>query len=133
MPTDRHGRVRRADGDRRRRPVDGFRVRATRRFEDLVEEAVSGLPARMLREIAEAHLRLEAVPPDDAVDAGGEAVLGRLELTRPRRLVLYRRAIELRAGSRAELTDVIRDATAQAVGMALGWPEADWDWEAGED
>lgn len=132
MREDRHGRARRTDGDRRRRPVDGFRARGTRRFEDLVEDALSGLPVRHLKEIAEARLALEAVPPTDAVTPDGDAVLGRLELRRPRTLVLYRRAIELRAGSRAELTDVIRDAAGQAIGMALGWPRDDWDWEDGD-
>jgi len=134
MREDRHGRLRRTDGDRRRRPVDGFRARDRARFEDVAEDALGGLPARVLREIAGARLGLEDVPPQpEPADAGEEPELGRLELGTPRRLVLYRRPIELRAGSRMELADAVRDAAAEAVGRALGWPETDWEWDAGGD
>lgn len=130
MHPDRHGRTRRTDGDRRRRPADGFRARDPRRFVDLAEEAIRTLPVRLLREIADARLMVEDVPreEDDGV-LPDEPPLGRLELGSPRVLVLYRRPIELRAGSRGELGDVLRDAVAQAIGRGLGWPEQAWDWE----
>lgn len=123
---DRHGRARRTDGDRRRRPPDGFRARDERRFARLAEDALSSLPTDLLREVADAELQVAHVPPAEAEHAP-EPPLARLDLGPPRRLVVYRRAVELRSSSRADLVEVLREAAARAIVDALGLPEPDWD------
>jgi hypothetical protein len=124
---DRHGRARRADGDRRRRPADGFRARDERRFEALTEDALTTLPAALLAELDGAALRIEDIPPAQAPAEDREPPMAHLALTRPRRLTVYRRTVELRASSRLELTEVLREAAARAIVDALGLPEPDWD------
>lgn len=129
---DRHGRIRHVDGDARRRPAEGFRpAGGHRRFADLVEDALSELPEQVLRELADAVLAVEDVPPDEPVVGPGpwEPPLARLALTSPRRLTVYRRAIELRATSRMELAETIRGGAVEAVAEALGWPDDAWDWD----
>lgn len=125
MPArDRHDRARRGEPDRRRRPVDGFRLRDDRRFELLVEDVLATLPAALLREIADADLRIEALPAEEPRET--EPRLALLDATvRPRRLTVYRRPIEARAGSRLELAEVIRSAVGREVADTFGL--SDWD------
>jgi predicted Zn-dependent protease with MMP-like domain len=60
---DRHARHRRADADRRRRPVDGFRTSSSRRFVRLVDDAVAALPKRLLALLDSIAIVVEDVPP----------------------------------------------------------------------
>lgn len=138
---DRHGRAQRADGDRRRRPVDGFRARDEDRFRRLVEDAVADLPPRYLEQFRDARLVIADVPAvedvpttsaregADAAPATGrdwEPTLAEFVVGTPSVLTAYRRPLELRAGSRADLNEVIQEAVARAVSAALGWDEDGW-------
>ncbi len=62
MRDDRHARHRRADADRRRRPVDGHRVRGRGRFERIVVDALAALPPALLAHLDGVVLAIE----DDA-------------------------------------------------------------------
>jgi len=138
---DRHGRAQRADGDRRRRPVDGFRVRDEDRFRRLVEDAVADLPPRYLEQFRDARLVIADVPavediPMTSAQEGADAASGTgrdweptlaaFVVGTPSVLTAYRRPLELRAGSRLDLNDVIQEAVARAVSTALGWDEEGW-------
>ena len=130
MKDDRHGRHRRADPDRRRRPVDGFRVRDLRRFQRLVEDAIAGLPAGLLVHLDGVQLAVTDLPPPDG--PGGradEVALGVYEAApvrgggrtpRPDRVTLYRRPLEARATSRPDLADLIRDTVVHELADHLG-------------
>jgi predicted Zn-dependent protease with MMP-like domain len=113
---DRHGRGFRADNDRRRRPADGFRVRDTTRFAQIVEEAVSTLPARFAEPVEAAEVTVAAVPPESP-SLAGQPLLADFSANR---LTVYRRALESRAEGRAELVAVVRVAVGEAVARALG-------------
>jgi predicted Zn-dependent protease with MMP-like domain len=124
---DRHNRVTRADSNRRRRPSDGFRAAHGARFSDLVENAIAELPLPLLKGISGVEVVIETVPPvDDHVIARGEVPLARL-LERPegRRLVVYRRPLELRGTSRGELVEIIRTAIGVEVAQVLGITDVD--------
>lgn len=127
MASDRHGRAARTDGDRRRRPVDGFRMHDVRRFTAVVEDALATLPQALRDAAGEALVAVEDVPP-----AGSDAVipLARFEPAQSRRqlpgkLILYRRPLELRALSRDDLAELIRAAAGREIARALG-READF-------
>jgi predicted Zn-dependent protease with MMP-like domain len=139
---DRHARHRRASGDRRRRPSDGFRATSRARFERLVEDAVTTLPPELLRELDRVQLWVEDVPPDRPEDAEAPP-LGRYEVaaavpgpTGPSagaatgdarrrtagtdRLVLYRRPLELRATSKVDLAELVRFTVVHELAHHLG-------------
>lgn len=134
---DRHGRATRGDNNRRRRPPDGFRATHGARFSDLVENAISELPPALLEGISGVEVVIEAVPPpDDTAIARGEVPLARLlehpvtggsppPVTEGRRLVVYRRPLELRSTSRSELIEVIRTAIGMEVARFLGIEDID--------
>lgn len=118
---DRHGRGYRADNDRRRRPADGFRVRDAARFAQIVEEAVSTLPARFAEPVEAAQITVAAVPPASPSFAG-QPLAGHPPLAdfSANRLTVYRRALEFHAEGRGELVAVVRVAVGEAVARALG-------------
>ncbi|CAN5702976.1 hypothetical protein BH24ACT14_BH24ACT14_05730 [soil metagenome] len=113
---DRHGRGFRADNDRRRRPADGFRVRDATRFGQIVDEAISTLPARLAKPVERARITVVAVPPETAA-APGQPQLADFSTDR---LTVYRRPLESRADGRAELVAMVRLAVGEAVARALG-------------
>lgn len=136
MGDDRHGRHRRADGDRRRRPVDGYRTRDLGRFGRLVDEVLGSLPEPLLTQLDGALVRIEDVPPVDADEVRlalyrpgsrhcsprrAPAWSGTAETTaRGDLLVLYRRPIEARATSRAELVELVREVVVLELADHLG-------------
>ncbi|WP_052666158.1 metallopeptidase family protein [Nitriliruptor alkaliphilus] len=132
MRDDRHARHRRADTDRRRRPVDGFRASDRRRFERLVEDAVAGLPEELLSHLDNVQLTVVDVPPADPVGDGRDAVLlglyqgvPRTERTwgaaaLPDRITLFRRPLEARASSRAELAEIVRETVVHEIAHHFG-------------
>lgn len=128
MVRDRRGRVPRADGDPARRPGDGFRTLDRRRFAQLARDAVALLPAPIRTPLAGATLLVRDLPPPPAGLPWEEVPLAAFQAAPPGRLVLYRRPLELRAESRADLVDAIRDAAGAAVALELGLP-----WESDED
>jgi predicted Zn-dependent protease with MMP-like domain len=135
---DRHGRATRTDNNRRRRPSDGFRTAHGARFSDLVEHAIAELPSTLLEGVSGLEVVIEAVPPvDDGVIAKGEVPLVRLldgrvqasggtsGVAEGRRLVIYRRPLELRGASRSELIEVIRTAIGVEIAQFLGIQDFD--------
>lgn len=115
MRDDRHGRVARADSDRRRRPSAGFRVRDTGRFAQVVTDAVADLPDRLAAPLAGARLSVLDVPAETTDE--GRVVLARLHGSV---LTVYRRPLEVRADTRGDLHDAVRIAVGEAVAEFLG-------------
>ncbi len=115
---DRHGRHRRASPDRRRRPAAAFHVASRGRFHRLAEDAFSGLPAELRSRLGRVRIEVADVPPV----VGHPVALGRFEPLRAGggspiegTMVLYRRPIEMRAGSRDELEAVIREVAVREI------------------
>jgi predicted Zn-dependent protease with MMP-like domain len=110
------------------------------RFDDLVLDAVERLEQRWARELEPVEFAVEDVPhvppgvapaldADVVADetAGGAVPLGRLlpggldargVQTSPR-IVVYRRPLEARAGSRVELSDLVQDVVVDSVARLL--------------
>jgi predicted Zn-dependent protease with MMP-like domain len=137
---DRHARRRRAAPDRRRRPVDGFRTRDRERFARLVADALAELPDSFHEHLAGALVLVDDVPTVDADDTdaafttfepGREAPRTRRGRTSgtpvPARLKTYRRPIEARATSKADLADLVRELVVLEVADHLGLDEDDLD------
>jgi predicted Zn-dependent protease with MMP-like domain len=128
--TDRHARRRRRDADPRRRPVDGYRVASTSRFDRLVQDAIGGLPDGLLAYLDDVEVLVADVPPPDLlapVDTGG--LLGRLhdpprrrpgDVTLSGSLTLHRRPLEARATNRQELTDLVQDTVVRLLAERFG-------------
>jgi predicted Zn-dependent protease with MMP-like domain len=128
---DRHGRHRRAPSDGRRRPLDGYRAINRARFERLVGDAVATLPPFILERLDNVQIVVADVPPPDVLGAGDELLLGLYEGVPqtergwgapilPDRITLYRRPIESRARTRAELARIVRDTVVHEVAHHFG-------------
>ncbi len=128
---DRHARYRRATADRRRRPVDGYRSLTRDRFDRLVDDALASLPQELLDYIENVQIVVEDVPPGNALGQGDEVLLGLYQgVPRtvrsadlpllPDRITLYRRPIEARATTKAELADVVRETVVHEVAHHFG-------------
>jgi predicted Zn-dependent protease with MMP-like domain len=150
---DRHGRGLRAPLVRRRVEVAGRVVdvpaalTAAERFDELVRDAMEHLEESWGREFSPVELAVVDVPPGTRLDvaldpdlvvdetAGGAVLLGRLlrggvdarGVEAPARVVVYRRPLEARAGSRAELGDLVRDVLVDCVARYLGLDPDDVD------
>ncbi|MFA9445107.1 metallopeptidase family protein [Egicoccus sp. AB-alg6-2] len=127
--SDRHARHRRSPADRRRRPVDGYRVADADRFDRLVDDAVGGLPDELLRYLDEVEMAVAEVPPGGADER--EVVLGRLRRlpanassrgpgAATARLTVYRRPLEARAHNRADLLELIQLVVVQELADHFG-------------
>lgn len=128
---DRHARHRRTPVDPRRRPVDGFRARDLERFHRLVDDAVDSLPLELLDYLDNVSITVAEVPPHDDLD-GEETILlglyqgvpqterGFLDASLPDRITLYRRPIELRARSKQELADIVRETVVHELAHHFG-------------
>jgi predicted Zn-dependent protease with MMP-like domain len=137
---DRHARHRRADADRRRRPVDGFRTSSSRRFVRLVDDAVAALPKSLLALLDSIAIVVEDVPPAPSPSDGrgltsayeiaardappSSAVDG---LAAADRIVLYRRPLEARAASADDLTALVQAAVVTDLADHLGLTDDDLD------
>ncbi|MBW3577521.1 MAG: metallopeptidase family protein [Actinobacteria bacterium] len=128
---DRHARHRRADADGRRRPPDGFRAASLRRFERLVDDALTSLPDELLRHVENVQIVVEDVPPADVLGDGDEVLLGLYQgvprtqragdpPALPDRITLYRRPIEARVASKRELADLVREVVVHEVAHHFG-------------
>ncbi|MBS3941981.1 MAG: metallopeptidase family protein [Actinobacteria bacterium] len=112
--SDRHARHRRSPTDRRRRPVDGYRAASADRFDRLVDDAVSGLPEPLLRYLEDVEVAVTEVPPvsdEEVALASMRSLRGpraRRRTTATVRLTLFRRPLEARAHSRADLLELIQ-------------------------
>lgn len=138
-PVSRPARRGRAGRDRRGRGLRGRLVPATvpaartkaEIFDDLVLDAVEGLERDWAKELAGVEFAVEDVPGDinvyeSDVLEDGQVPLARLLPGRagrhgiPPRIVLYRRPLELRAGDREDLADLVHDVIVEQVANLLG-------------
>jgi hypothetical protein len=102
----------------RRRPPDGYRLADRGRFRRLAELTLRGLGGQVGAAVAAADVTVEEVPPtaEGTVLADFEPAGG----GQPARLTLYRRPLELRAESKADLVELIRASVRAEVGDVLG-------------
>jgi predicted Zn-dependent protease with MMP-like domain len=132
---DRHGR-----GLRGRLVPAEVPLARTRgeQFDDLVLDAVEDLERRWERELAGVEFAVEDVPwvehtdPDevvldsDVLDDGGVPLARLMPAHRedgrevPPRIIVYRRPLELRAGDRDDLAELVRDVVVDQVAVLLG-------------
>ena len=128
---DRHARHRRAAPDPRRRPVDGFHATSRKRFERLVDDALSSLPPELLGYLDNVQLTVEDVPPPDPAGGGDEVLLGLYEgvprterelgvAFLPDRITLFRRPLEAQVRNRRELADAVRETVVHEIAHHLG-------------
>lgn len=128
---DRHDRRRRARPDRRRAPADGYRATSSDRFARLVDDAIATLPREFLDYLDNVQIVVEDVPPADVLGEGDEILLGlyqgvpRTERSAdppvlPDHITLYRRPIEARANSKADLAELIREVVVHEVAHHFG-------------
>ena len=128
---DRHARHRRADADRRRRPVDGFRTRDVDRFHRLVDDAIGSLPPDLLAYLDNVQVTVEEVPPADPLGEGEELLLGLYQgVPRterdfgvpdlPDRITLYRRPLETRARNKRDLAELVRETVVHEIAHHFG-------------
>lgn len=117
-------------------PADlpGARTRAEQ-FDEAVLEAASELEARWPREVAAIEFAVDDVPPDDgpAVPTPEVVMDGGVPLCRfdppgidsrgrstKARLVVYRRPLELRAGSSGDLSTLVAEVLAEQLSAVIG-------------
>lgn len=100
------------------------------RFDDLVLGLVEDIESRWHAELGLVEFAVEETPmlPDDwAADTVPLATLVRGSGGRPTRLVLFRRPIELRAETRADLSAMVLTVLVEQVSELLGLPPEDVD------
>ncbi len=129
---DRHARLRRRPPDPRRRPSAGHRALSSRAFDRLVDTAVTSLPPGLLDYLDNVEVTVEDVPPEDALEDGQEVVLLGLYQGVPQpervfgapmlpdRITIYRRPLELRARSRADLAELVRETVVHEIAHHFG-------------
>lgn len=129
---DRHARLRRRPPDPRRRPVAGHRALSSRAFDRLVDDAVASLPKGLLDYLDNVEVTVEDVPPRDALEDGREVVLlglyqGVPQTERgwgapmlPDRITIFRRPLELRARSREDLAELVRETVVHEIAHHFG-------------
>lgn len=89
-------------------------------FDDLVLDAVETLERRWGEQLRGVEFAVEDVPPAEA--GQGDVMLGTTlpgTRSRPARVVVYRRPLELRAVDRAELADLVHEVVVEQVADLL--------------
>lgn len=128
---DRRGRGRRWDLIPPHLP--GHRSRRDR-FDDLVTDAGAMLAERFSRRLAHMQVLVEEVPPaDPAPWEDAVVLLGRaLPATRehPPRVIVYRRPLQTRCTTEAELETLVRQVLSEQIGSLLSIAPEDVDPEA---
>lgn len=130
---DRHGRGPR--GPLMPPALPAWRTRADV-FDDLVLAGVERLERRWADRIAGTEFAVEEVPPSDPPpwERRGIILARHFAADRraglPDRIVLYRRPIEDRCGSRTDLAETVRRVLAEQVGHLLNLAPEDVDPEA---
>lgn len=130
MTRDRRGRGQRGPGIVPRDPRIPERPTRRERFDRLVLDIVKEIDARWQRQLGLVEYAVEDTPllPDD----WGEETVPLSSLVRgtggePTRLVLFRRPIEHRCESRAELEAMVLTLVVEQVAELLGLPPEDVD------
>lgn len=110
--------------------MDGYRAAHPVRFDRLVRDALLTLPAPLLDHLQQVEVQVAEVPPADPFATGEDAVVlatyqvpagGRQAPRTGRdRLVLYRRPIEARSRSKAELLALVQEVVVHEVAHHLG-------------
>jgi predicted Zn-dependent protease with MMP-like domain len=110
----------------------GYRARSAASFDRLVDQAVHSLPPDLLGYLDNVEITVEDVPPADALESGEEVVLlglyqGVPQTERdwgmpmlPDRITIYRRPLELRAMSRADLAMHVRETVVHEIAHHFG-------------
>jgi predicted Zn-dependent protease with MMP-like domain len=146
---DRHARHRRADADPRRRPSDGFRTGSAARFQRLVGDALALAPPGLLRYLADVEIVVDLVPPVADLNAGvggdpspplavyeaagrrsGRRGDGGRDGQPPAstdRVRLYRRPLEARARSAADLKSLVLETVVAELADHHGLSDDDLD------
>lgn len=117
---DRHGRGMRGPLAWPRVPA---MVAPARRFDDLVLDALAAVERRLGRSLESLEVAVEDVPPSDPAPWEERVALGRTfpaEPGLPARVVLYRRPVETRARSAAELAVLVHEVLAEQVASLTG-------------
>jgi predicted Zn-dependent protease with MMP-like domain len=129
LPRARHGR--RPPRPRLRLPTVQPPGTGREAFMRLVEEAVESIPEQFRERLANVDFVIEETPRGDEVE-GGELLLGLYQgvpLTErdagyfgvlPDRIVLFRRPIEARARSDADLAELVREVVIHEVAHYFG-------------
>jgi predicted Zn-dependent protease with MMP-like domain len=128
---DRHARHRRRPADVRRRPIDGFRTLSAARFERVVEQALLTMPEHLLAHLDNVQITVADVPPPASDGGTDEVLLGLYEgvprterdfgaALLPDRITLFRRPLELRARSRRELAELVRETVVHEIAHHFG-------------
>lgn len=123
---DRHGRGLRAPLLPYNAP--GYRTRADV-FDDLVRDGAERLEKRLGKRLGNVEFAAEDIPPSDPTPWERGVPLGRVfpaNLGQPTRVVLYRRALEMRAEP-SDLQALVRDVLAEQVAAILGRSPEDVD------
>lgn len=110
--------------------IPAARTRA-QQFDEHVLDVVERLGARWGEQLEDLEFAVEDVPPADPSPwEAGEVPLGRFfpaDRALAPRVVLYRRPVELRAGSEMGLADLVRTVLVEQVAHALGVPADELD------
>jgi len=125
---DRHARRRRRTVDPRGRPSDGYRTLDGARFERLVADALDSLPAGLQAYLDNVDVVVEDVPD---VDREGGVLLGLYEgipqterawgqAALPDRITVFRRPHELRARTKRELAELVRETVVHEIAHHFG-------------
>lgn len=130
MNTDRHARHRRRPADPARRPVDGWRALSSSAFDRLVEDALASLPPQLAELMDNVAVVVEDVPPPDVIDGEDGILLGLYEgVPRtergdgwflPDRVTIFRRPLEMRSRTKAELAAAVRVTVIHEVAHHFG-------------
>jgi len=135
LTRDRRGRGQRGPGIVPRDPRIPERPTRRERFDRLVLDIVTEIDARWQRQLGLVEYAVEDTPllPDD----WGEETVPLSSLVRgtggePTRLVLFRRPIEHRCESRAELEAMVLTLVVEQVAELLGLPPEDVDQRYGD-
>lgn len=92
-------------------------------FDELVLDAAERVESRLGRRLDSVELAVEEVPASDPQPWESDLPLGRVFPSvdrQPARVVVYRRAVEARAGDRAELAEIVNDVVVEQVAALLG-------------
>ena len=131
---DRRGRGRRWDLIPPHLP--GYRTRRES-FDELVTDAGAALAERFPRQLEHLQMLVEEVPPaDPAPWEDATVLLGRVippSREHPARVIVYRRPLQTRCSTEAELEVLVRQVLAEQIGSLLNIDPEDVDPEAWTD